>query len=155
MKEYGAVSARQATKAISGYTERKPTEVTETSWIFASRKAYSDPKPTQRSGKWLLFTPIEKIDEAWAIIRAATEAGRLGPCSKVATMRPNPNVIDHRTKVICIGTYDSEDRADVSRVRQTLRELGFVGKLPYKTDEATMEGRAGKRDGPRVSKYYE
>jgi hypothetical protein len=149
MKKYGAFRARQVTDAAkSDFTERKPTEVTETSWIFASRKAYSNPKPTERSGKWLLFTPVEKIDETWAVIKAATEAGKLGPCSKVATMRPNPNAIDSRNRVICIGTYDSEDRADVNRVRQALRELGFVEDLRYKTDEATMEGRYGKTRTP-------
>ena len=111
---------------------RRPTEVTETFWIRASRNHGSYPKPTERSGKWLLFVPVEKVDEAWAVIKRETETGKLGPSSKVATMRPNANARDPRTKVICVYTYDSDDRADVGRVRQALRELGFTKKISYK-----------------------
>jgi Basophilic leukemia-expressed protein Bles03 len=138
----------------SFFANCKPTEVTETCWIKASRKHGSYPAATKLSGKWLVFVPIEKVDEAWAVIKQATEEGKLGNWSKVATMRRNPNERDPRKKVICVYTYDSEDRADVNRVRQTLRELDFIEKLPYKTDEATMAGRHRKGDR-RVSKYYE
>ena len=35
-------------------------------------------------------------------------------------------------------TYGSTDKADVMRVRDQLRMLGFIKKLPYKTDQATI-----------------
>src|SRR2546426_2837732 len=130
---------KQHLTTAEAYAECKPSEVTETYWIRAFRKSGSYPKATERSGKWLLFVPIEEIDEIWARIKTATEDGKLGDCSKVATMRPNPNAANPRTKVICVYTYDSEDEADVRRVRQVLRELGFINRLPYKTDADTYE----------------
>lgn len=49
---------------------------------------------------------------------------------------------------------DSDDVADVMRIREELPSLGFVNKIPYKTDEATHAGRHGVRGDKRVSKYY-
>ncbi len=135
--------------------DRRPTKVTQTFWIYAQRKHGSYPKATDQSGKWLLFVPVENIDEVWATIKAATEAGKLGDCSKVATMRRNRNERDPRKKVICVYTYDSHDEADVRRIRQVLRELGFAGKLPYKTDQETLDGRYSHKGDRHISKYYE
>jgi len=133
----------------------KPTEMTDSYWIGAWRKLGSYPKATDRSGKWLVFVPVEQVDEVWEVVKAATESGKLGDCSKVATMRANPNARDPRKKVICIYTYDSDDRADVRRVRQALRELGFTERLAYKTDQSTREGRYRKRGDRGISKYCE
>jgi hypothetical protein len=137
------------------FAECKPSEVTQGFWIYARRKRGSYPEATDRSGKWLLFAPLERVDEFWSVIKIATEAGELGDSSKVATMRPNPNERDPRKKVICVYTYDSEDAADVRRVRQVLRELGFTGKLPYKTDDDTLAGRYRHKGDRCISKYYE
>lgn len=56
--------------------------------------------------------------------------------------------------VICVYTYDYEDKEDVMRVRERLREVGFHRKLPYKTDAATLAGQYRKTTGKPVSKYY-
>ncbi len=56
--------------------------------------------------------------------------------------------------VICVYTYDHTDEADVMRVRQRLKELGYTRKLPYKTDAATYAGLYRATTGGRVSKYY-
>jgi hypothetical protein len=157
LRKYEAARARQdRTKKVfePHVTNRKPTEETEAYWIRVWSTG-PQPKATERSGKWLLFVAVEKVDEVWAAIKQATEAGQLGPCSKVATMRPNPNAQDPWKKVICVYTYDSDDRADVLRIREALRELGFMDKLAYKTDEATLEGRYRNKGDRGISKYYE
>lgn len=149
-------TGKQARRRISEtYAESKPSEVTDAYWIYAERKDGSYPETTDRSGKWLLFVPIEKVDQVWSAIKTATETGKLGDSSKVATMRPNPNASDPRKKVICVYTYDSDDETDVRRVRQALRELGFTERLAYKTDAATDEGRYRNKGDRRISKYYE
>ena len=38
-------------------------------------------------------------------------------------------------KLICVYTYNFEDLDDVRRVRLRLRELGYIKKIPYKTDD--------------------
>ena len=101
-----------------------------------------------------MFVPSKKTDEVWNMIKFATESGRLGNSSKVATAKYNPNARDRSTKVICVYTYDYEDEEDVMRVREELRRLGFDNKIPYKTDEATLSGKYQVKGESRISKYY-
>ncbi len=132
----------------------KPSRVTEVSWLYAENLKGNYPKPTVRSGKWLLFVPNDEIDEVWMRVKEATEAGRLGGDSKVSTAKPNPNSADPSHNVICVYTYDSDDESDVMRVREELRGLGFVNEIPYKTDEATLSGTYRNRGGRNISRYY-
>lgn len=108
-----------------------------------------------RPGKWLIFVPVEELDQIWQIIRAATMLGQLGPSSKTSTNYNNPHASNQNTKVICVYTNDHEDLPDVKRVRQKLRELGITQKIPYKTDDATIEGKYVNQGIKRISKYYE
>lgn len=134
---------------------RRPSEVFEQYWIYAERRdADSYPEHGQRGGKWMLFVKAAEIDEWWAKIKAATESGLFGSSAKVATMKPNPNAAAHHTRVICVYTYDVDDKRDCSRVRQALRDLGVTWKIPYKTDADTYAGKYS-RNGVRVSKRYE
>ncbi len=77
----------------------------------------------------------------------------MGDSAKVATARKNPHELDPKERVICVYTYDADDYADVSRVREALREIGYTRKLPYTMDDATLAGRYSA--GGRVSRYYE
>ncbi len=121
----------------------KPSEVTDAFWIRASGP--DDPtKDVEKAGKWMLFTPKDDHDEVWAKIRTATEAGELGCAAKAATAKSNALSVSNRVLLTCVYTYDYEDRDDVTRVLTRLRELGFVGRLSYKTDAATIEGTYGK-----------
>jgi hypothetical protein len=95
------------------------------------------------------------VDDVWEKIKRATEEGRLGGRVKVATAKPNPNAVNPDKRVICIYTYDCEDEEDVKRVRQELRKLGITGKIPYKTDKATLRGRYQIRGDKKISKYFE
>ncbi len=82
------------------YSDGTPSEVTEVFWLRARRKQGEYPSSTDRSGKWLIFERIDRIDETWARIKKATEDGLLGAESKVATARPNPNATRPETRVI-------------------------------------------------------
>jgi hypothetical protein len=120
--------------------------------VRASRVRYHD--QTERSGKWLVFVDRQDVDHVWQKIYDALIAGELGSYAKVSTARPNPTSTDPRKHVICVYTYDSDDRRDVMRVRDSLRELGFVSPIGYKTDRATEEGNYKARGDQRISKYY-
>lgn len=123
------------------YSESNPSEVTDVYWIYAERKKGKYPKSTPRSGKWLVFEDMQDIDEVWAKIKNATEEGKLGNSAKVATARPNPRATDPNKKVICIYTYDWTVEKDVRQIRDELRKLGIIKKIPYKTDEDTLSGK--------------
>lgn len=136
----------------------KPSNTTDVYWIHAKRDTGRYPHHTPRGGKWLIFCPIEQIDQKWNIIKNATINGELGYVSKVSTSRPNPNSRDPNTGVICVYTYNNEDMDDVMEIRESLRKLGFGRRLVYKTDQATREGRyahtrRSHRSAQRVTKY--
>ena len=135
-------------------SEEAPSKVHDRYWLRAYRKVGNYPEHTERSGKWLIFAPLSEIDEWWDLIKPCTENGLLGGSSKVATARPNPNAKDPNIKVICVYTYDSDDKEDVMKVREGLRKLGVTQKIPYKEDRATLEGKYQKRGYTKISKYY-
>jgi hypothetical protein len=113
----------------------------------------SEPRPRFRAGKWLLFVKRKDVDEVWEKIVAAVKRGRLGSHAKVSTSLPNEFALRPGKHVICVYTPDANDREDVMRVRAELRALGFAARIPYKTDQATMEGRY--EGSGRVAKYFE
>lgn len=137
------------------FADAKPSETTEVYWITARRKIGKYPRGSFRKGKWLIFTPQEKIDDVWLEIKRATEEGELGSSSKVATAKPSPLSKNKDEFVICVYTYDWTDATDVRRIRQRLRELGVTQKIAYKSDEDTHTGKYRVRGHSRISKYYE
>jgi len=86
-------------------------------------------------GKWLLFVNKNKIDDTWKKIREETVEERLGVGSKVSTKKGWVNHGMPENYVICV--YTPEDKKEVDRVRDRLRQLGFTGQIGYKTNEAT------------------
>ena len=137
------------------YAESNPSEVTEVYWLYALRQKGAYPRPTPRSGKWLVFVDRNAVDTVWATIKQATEAGQLGGSAKVATAKPNPYATDPNTRVICVYTYDWTDEADVRRIRAELRALGITQKIPYKADADTLRDKYRVTGHRRISKYYE
>ena len=137
------------------YAEANPSEVTEAYWLYAIRQKGTYPRPTPRSGKWLIFVDRNEVDTVWATIKQTTEEGKLGGSAKVATAKPNPYATDPKTIVICVYTYDWTDAADVRRIRGELRALGITQKIPYKTDADTLRDKYRVTGHRRISKYYE
>jgi len=133
-----------------------PTEVYDNYWIRAERVGkYNYPQPTERCGKWMIYAHISEVDQVWVTIRNAVVGGLLGSSAKVATMMPNPNALKPAYKVICMYTYDSEDRDDVLRVLTSLREdLGILHKAFYKEDNVTFSGNYSFNTKGPVSKYW-
>jgi hypothetical protein len=100
-----------------------------------------------------LFIERGQIDAVWEQVKRATEAGLLGVSSKCSTMRESPISVG-KELVICVYTKDFRDKPDVFRVREELRKMGVVRKIPYKTNQATCAGQYSF-GGKRVSLYYE
>ncbi len=101
--------------------EAQPSQIAAVYWIEVKPKT-PGAAPTPRAGFWLIRTTVSEVDARWVAIRAATEAGKLGYKSKVATAAR-----DHADeRVIRVMTYDADDRADVARVGDALREMGFT-----------------------------
>lgn len=120
--------------------ELKPSQVTDRPWLGAIRRQGDGdyPQATEKSGKLLIYVSVAHVDEVWAKIKKATEEGRLGGSSKVSTARPHTK---YKSKVICVYTYDGTDNEDVNRIRRELCALGIKGKLPYKLDKDTRDGK--------------
>jgi hypothetical protein len=133
----------------------EPIAPAEAYWIFAKQKKGKYPKPTPKSGKWLIFVNEADVDAMWSKIKKAVENGLLGERAKVSTARPNPNARDASRRVICVYTYNYEDGADVRRIRTELRHLGVGEKIPYKADEDTRAGRYRAKGHSKISKFFD
>jgi hypothetical protein len=149
------LSKSKSVKSEKDYEGCNPSDVTEIYWLTAFRKVGKYPSSTKNSGKWLIFEDIQMIDKIWEKIKIATEKGMLGEASKVATAKENPNATDRNSKVICVYSYDYTDKDDVMRIRQVLRDLGIIKKIPYKTDDATVKRQYQVKGNTRISVYYE
>ena len=129
-----------------------PSKTTRMYWIVQDA-----PEPSERGldddqvGKWLIFAPPAEVDEAWRKVRDATVEGTLGISAKVSTAKPNPDSRDERS-VIYVYTRDWADEADVMRVRERLRELGFTERIGYKRNIETYRGEYSE-EGRKVTYY--
>ena len=150
-----SVKRKSRKTAVVPHENPKPSEVTDSYWLYAERKEGTYPEHSENGGKWLIFVQLSLVDAVWEKIKRATEEGKLGSSAKVATARPNPNATNPNTKVICVYTYDWTDETDVKRVREELRQLGITSKTPYKADKETYSGIYANRGNKRISKYYE
>ncbi len=94
----------------------------------------------------MIWLAPETIDRYWTHIKQAVEEGRLGNEAKVSTAGSLNN---KGTYVICVYTYDYEDRDDVMRIRGELRALGIRREITYKADEDTRALRYGSDYTPK------
>lgn len=110
-----------------------PTTVPERGWIYVYRTSPGYPlSHPLRSGKWLVFLSSSTIDRYWLRIRDSVIAGNMGKCAKVSTAgSATPRGGRY---VICVYTYDYEDKDDAMRIRQSLRECGILRPISYKRD---------------------
>jgi len=129
-----------------------PSKTTQTYWIVQDAPG-SAPEAIEdeNAGKWLIFQEPDQIDAVWKKVRDATVALELGISAKISTAKPNPDSRDAR-KVIYVYTKDWADEPDVMRVREKLRELGFVDRIGYKRNIETFAGEYAKK-GKRVTYY--
>ncbi|MGB7788949.1 putative phosphothreonine lyase domain-containg protein [Methanoregula sp.] len=129
-----------------------PSKTTQMYWIVLDAPG-SAPEAIEdeNAGKWLLFQEPDVVDAAWKKIRDATVAHELGISAKVSTAKPNPDSRDNR-KVIYVYTKDWADEADVMRVREKLRTLGFTDRIGYKRNIETFAGEYAQK-GKRVTYY--
>lgn len=110
-------------------------------WRYAVNLAATESERTEVTelanagvtGKWMPFTPPEKVEAVWSGIVEATEAGRLGWAAKVATQDRAG-----KDRLICVYTKDCCDKQDVARVLAELRMMGIDQRLSYKEDAATL-----------------
>ncbi|MCK8518741.1 putative phosphothreonine lyase domain-containing protein [Methanoculleus sp. 7T] len=129
-----------------------PSKTTRMYWIVQDA-----PGPSGRGlddeqvGKWLIFVPADEVDEAWRKVRDETARGMLGISAKVSTAKPNPDSRDERA-VIYVYTRDWADEADVMRVRERLRDLGFTERIGYKRNIETYRGEYSE-EGRKVTYY--
>jgi hypothetical protein len=129
-----------------------PSKTTKMYWIVQDAPD-SPPEAIEdeKAGKWLIFLETDQVDVSWKKVREATVEGALGISTKVSTAKPNPESRDNR-KVVYVYTKDWADEADVMRVRQKLKDLGFVDRIGYKRNLETFAGEYAKK-GKRVTYY--
>lgn len=129
-----------------------PSKTSQMYWIVQDApNTRPDAIEDELAGKWLIFLPADQVDEAWVVVRDATVADELGISTKVSTAKENPESRDNN-KVIYVYTKDWRDEDDVMRVRERLRELGFIDRIGYKRNIETFRGEYSQK-GKRVTYY--
>src|SRR5215207_4432408 len=85
-----------------------PSQLGGVYWIEAKPQTAQPQAPTPRHGQWVIPTDLSAVDDLWARIKAATEAGQLGYKSKVSTSaRAGQKRSTDRAILVC--TYDYDD----------------------------------------------
>jgi len=149
MKEHDNIINLQM-KLSEPFTDTKPSKVIEINFIYALNK--NNIQTTKKSGKWILFfDDNDSLDLSWEKIKKSTENGDLGVYSKVVTNAPGR---PYKNKVICVYTYDYEDKEDIIRVREKLKHLGFKEKISYKKDIDTFKKRYKLRGDKNISLFF-
>ncbi|MDV0443963.1 putative phosphothreonine lyase domain-containg protein [Methanorbis rubei] len=129
-----------------------PTKTTRSYWIQQDRPGVATGvSGAEEAGKWLIFLLPEDVDAAWQKVRNAMVLGTLGIGAKVSTAKENEDSRDER-KVIYVFTENWADEADVMRVREELKQLGFVDRIGYKRNLDTYAGEYREK-GKRVTYY--
>ena len=129
-----------------------PSKTTHMYWIVQDAPDFTmNPGDEEKGGKWLIFIEKENVDEIWEKIRDATVQNKLGLSAKVSTAKKNPESRDERT-VIYVNTRDWEDKDDVMRIREILKELGIEQRIGYKRNIETYQGEYS--EGGRKVTYY-
>lgn len=83
-------------------------------------------------GHWLVPVKTRRPDDFWQLVADATWSGRLGPYSKTDAFPPVPG----HPLLVHVYTADYRDAADLRRVLNGLRTVGFDGELGYFENEA-------------------
>ena len=135
--------------------DKYPSKISSKPWVVAINEIIKYPNYTVRSGKWCVFVNKSEHDDWWAKIKQALNEGQLGDQIKTSTGLKSPLAVADSKAVIIIYTYDYEDKDDVMRIRNELRELGIQWKVTYKPDKATKEGKYSNRGDAKISIYYE
>jgi hypothetical protein len=105
----------------------KPSDISGVYWIEA-KPHHPLPPPTTRAGNWWFATTRMAADELWEHVRQATQNGKLGYKSKISTApAAGQSHPDARMIVICLR--DTQDAADLERIRTTLHDLGLSDQI--------------------------
>jgi superfamily II DNA or RNA helicase len=133
-----------------------PSRVNDEYWIYATdpgQPLVEEDPATTTVGKWQLFVPRQKVDDAWALVAKLVRRGQLDRTAKVATARDNPNNPGAEDMhVIIVYANDWRDTADVRRILKTLRQEGLAkGWVHFKRDRETLAGAYGVRGHRGVS----
>ncbi len=134
----------------------KPSKVTEDYWVYVINKSKEKyPKPTNNCGKWMIFAYQGKqLDSIWESVKKVVEKGLLGSSAKCSTAKENPNSLNKKAGVICVYTYDSNDKEDLKRIARELFKINEIEKLFYKEDNATYEGKYANKGDKKISKWF-
>jgi hypothetical protein len=111
--------------------QAQPSQISAVYWIEAKAP---NPQLTPRAGALVIATQVNSVDDLWAQVKAATEAGDLGYKAKVSTA-PGRDQGMASDRLIHVRVADGTDAADLQRVRAKLHQLGITGEVPFVPDQ--------------------
>lgn len=129
-----------------------PSQVTDAYWVFAEISGRGPSNPAT-CGKWQVFVPRDRVDDAWSTIATLVERGELGPSAKVSTAKENSNSSSGpQMHVLIVYAADWRDIDDLRRILRALRANGLAdGWVHFKRDLETYAGAYVNRGSKSVS----
>ncbi len=122
-------------------TSDNPTEELRDYWKYATSPEVKEFYSTEKTGKWCIFVNPKSIDKAWKAVKLSCAQGKL-LVAKCSTAKSS-GTPKYPKYIICVYNEDWQDIAEIQRVRDTLREIGFTKPLKYKRDIETINGIYG------------
>lgn len=121
-----------------------PSKNVHTNWLNSHSPKLEEFKSDDKKGKWCIQVPVEEIDSAWEKIKNACKNDdlMLAKCSTAL----QSNTPEYPLFLICVYTKDWDNKEDVQKVRQFLKDIGFTQPLKYKRDIETINGVYNSED---------
>lgn len=128
---------------------RKPSEWNDDYWIYClNRKYYLSDKATL--GKWCIYGKHSVLDKVWKKLIPIVENNDIINCAKIRTGSVSLLEVlkgkNNKTSVICVYTYDFNNKEDVFKVRDLLRSIGIRTIIKYKTEQASIDEIKGSEE---------
>ncbi len=100
--------------------QARPSQISGAYWLEAKAPPGAAAGPTVRAAALRADCDVAEVDAVWALLRAATQAGRLGYKAKVATAAREAAMQRRELRVLIA---DRADAAALARVRAALKSL--------------------------------
>lgn len=122
-------------------TSDNPTGEFRDYWKYATSPGVKEFYSNEKTGKWCIFVNPRAINKAWKAVKLACAQGKL-LVAKCSTAKSS-GTPQYPKYIICVYNEDWQNSAEVQRVREELKNIGFTKPLKYKRDIETINGVYG------------
>ena len=129
-----------------------PTSVNDDPWIYCKPATTPHSDDSKARGKWLIFEPMELLDETWHTIRRAVEGGEFGRgCTGARCSTAfKPDTVSPNSDGVIMVTTTNEGKNEVGmmlihKVQRNILYKTFESGLPPRTTSRRPHSRWSRK----------